>query len=100
MIYRLGNTAPDLEWMVNNDALAVATVTATYTKSNGDVVASICSLQTSLDEKGNPQTRITHSWSEGDLNVLGIGKVQLTWATNDESGYIAPATGWRIEVIP
>ncbi len=99
MIYRLGNNAPDMEWLLNKN-ITPALVTATYTKANGEVIVSICATQLETDDNGNPQTRITHSWGDTDLNVLGIGKIQLTWATDDDSGYIAPANGWRIEVIP
>ena len=98
MIYRLGDNAPDLEWLINKDITA-ALITATYTKSDNDVIASICTSTLEVDEKGNPQTRIVHSWGIDDLDVLGIGKIQLTWATMTESGYIAPASGWRIEVV-
>jgi hypothetical protein len=99
MKYRLGDTAPDLEWELNQD-LTGADVTATYTKPNGEVTASVCTVIVENPGTDQVKSRIQFSWFEDDLNVLGIGKIQLRWTSGLETGTIHPVNGWNITVVP
>jgi hypothetical protein len=100
--YRVGDDSPPLEWFVSAD-LSGATVTATYTNSVGETNSYVCTsvpYDLELNNKIIHGTKITHEWGVNDLDVAGIGKLQLRWATANDTGSLHPIEGWRIEVLP
>lgn len=99
MRYRLNDRIPDVMW-IYNDNLSGALVTATYTKPDYTTVSRLCALSFStINDK--IQTTITHEWRDGDLDQIGLGKLQLKYVDSEgHIGSIPPVNGFQVIVDP
>ncbi len=99
MRYRKGDNVPSVSW-IYNDNLFGATVVATFTKPDYTISESQCTL-TFETVNDKIQTRITHHWSETDLDTIGLGKVQLRYTDAEgNTGSIPPVNGFQVKIDP